>query len=317
MNEPYIAPIGKQGTIEYRPNWGQPITPEGRWTGRTQPETTTLPDPAKLVQDNLDQLKTSFKQRADALRESGLDPEAHNRVLAGMQDEYDQAKAKSTGVRAQLGLIDQGTTSGAYSPQQAFQAKLRLVMPEGTVNELFPNVKPEPRGRFRPEDFGFTDYKDSFEESFARAAAAARPGEKYNLEVLKQEYSIWQENYGYNEFNTNQRHGYNAIWDGVAKELGVETEPQIKAARADTSVTRAAAGKLGVKPPSLARKAFGLTPLAKGITWMRNRRSPKTTPTEQMPQLEQMPQPKTKEEYDQLLPGTQYVGTDGQLRVKK
>jgi hypothetical protein len=276
-----------------------------------------LPDPAKLVQDNLDQLKTSYKQREDALWASGLDPEAHNRALAGMQDEYDQAKAKATGVQAQFDLIDQGVTSKAYSPQQASKAKLGLILSKETMDELFPTDQKEPRGRFGPREFGFADYPDSFEESFSRAAVTAGPGEKYNPETIKQEYLKWRELYGYDQFNTDQRRAYDTMWDDTAKSLGAETEPQIKAARADTSVTRAAASKLGVKPPSLARKAFGLTPLAKGITWMRNRRSPKTIPTEQTTQPEQIPQPTTKEEYGQLPSGTQYVGTDGQLRVKK
>jgi len=132
------VPIGQQGTATYRPNWGQPIV-NGQWQG--QPQTTPAIDPRKIVSDRLGSLRADFKQRANTLKASGLDAGIHNRILAGWQDEYDQAKAELTGATSQLDLIQQQVGAGGMTQEAGREAAIRMIVPRETADLMFPSVR--------------------------------------------------------------------------------------------------------------------------------------------------------------------------------
>lgn len=138
-----VSKFGERGEITYRPNWGQPIV-GGQWRGQPQPAQPAI-DPSEIIKTNLDQLWTDFKQRASTLKASGLDPQVHNRILAGWQDEYDQAKAELTGTQSQLGLIEQSIRAGEMAPKAGREAAIRMIVPRETADLMFPSVRPEPR----------------------------------------------------------------------------------------------------------------------------------------------------------------------------
>ena len=141
---------GKQGTIEYKPNWGQPITETGQWQSQSQPTTPTAPvtapqvDPYKIIDKNLGELKNNFKNRVETLKGYKLAPDAFNKILAQMQEEYDNSKAKVASTRLQLDTIKQGVASGQIDPINGQKAMMQLVVPQGTVEAMFPKPEKQP-----------------------------------------------------------------------------------------------------------------------------------------------------------------------------
>ena len=131
-------PIGQQGTATFKPNWGQPIV-GGQWQGQSQAAPAI--DPRKVISDELGSLRASFKQRANTLKASGLDADIHNRILAGWQDEYDQAKAELTGATSQLDLIQQQVGAGGMTQEAGREAAIRMIVPRETADLMFPSVR--------------------------------------------------------------------------------------------------------------------------------------------------------------------------------
>jgi|GEM_PF-3967116 len=134
---------GKQGGIEYKPNWGQPISETGKWLSQQEAQPASF-DAGQLLQQNLETLKADFRNKAKRLRDAGLDPEAHNRILADMQAEYDQGKAKFAGVQSQMDFIKKAVASGTVDPTAANEAMARLVLPAGVADAMFPTPKAGP-----------------------------------------------------------------------------------------------------------------------------------------------------------------------------
>ena len=126
----------EQGTIEYKANWGQPVV-NGQWEAGQSGTTTPIIDAHAIINNQLEQLKDNFKRRAETLRASGLSPQAHNEILAEMQKEYDEAKAKLTETKSQLDLIKKGIDSGEIDPVLGQEAMARLVLPPEVVDALF------------------------------------------------------------------------------------------------------------------------------------------------------------------------------------
>ena len=150
---------GKQGTIEYKPNWGQPITEAGQWQGA--PQGTTAPtavtggiDPYKTFDKNLNELKSYYKRREATLKGYRLPEGAHNKAVDQMQQEFDEARLKFTTTRLQLDDIKQGMASGQIDPTNGLQAQMELVAPQGTVEAMFPRPQKQSavrHGRFSPQ----------------------------------------------------------------------------------------------------------------------------------------------------------------------
>ena len=167
---------GKQGGIEYKPNWGQPISETGEWLSQQEAQPASF-DAGQLLQQNLESLKANFRDKAKRLRDAGLDPEAHNRILADMQSEYDQGKAKLAGVQSQMDFIKKAVTSGTVDPTAANEAMARLVLPAGVVDAMFPMPKAGPM----PSLAGTTpsryeDYTERFHTAIKNSAMMTVPG---------------------------------------------------------------------------------------------------------------------------------------------
>lgn len=170
-------------------------------------------DPRGVVATNLRQLKDDFKQRADSLKASGLDVNVHNRILAGWQDEYDQAKGQLTGVTTQLGLIEQGIASGEMTQEAGREAAIRMIVPRETADLMFPSIRPEPRGRFTPGEFrSYVEaFKDVAKPAIKRPWLArnyADPGE------LKDQYFTARSQFAYDtDMNVDERRAFDHAWD--------------------------------------------------------------------------------------------------------
>ena len=157
---------GKHGTIEYKPNWGQPITETGQWRGTPSAPVVSQGvgiDPYRTLDKNQNELKNYYKQREKTLKGYGLSQEAHNNAIAQMHQEYDEGKLKFISTRLQLDDIKRGMASGQIDPDNGVKAMMQLVAPQGTVAAMFPKQPTEQRGRFTPNEF--KSYVKEFEEA--------------------------------------------------------------------------------------------------------------------------------------------------------
>ena len=223
-------PIGQQGTATYKPNWGQPIV-DGQWQG--QPQATPAIDPRKIVSDRLGSLRADFKQRADTLKASGLDAGVHNRILAGWQDEYDQAKAELTGATSQLDLIQQQIGAGGMTQEAGREAAIRMIVPRETADLMFPSVRAEPRGRFTPSEFG--SYVKEFQGRIESAVTKPWLARNYaDPDMLKEQYFSARAAFAYDtDMNTDEQKGFDLAWDRAVSGNKLATTAWKKAMKED------------------------------------------------------------------------------------
>jgi hypothetical protein len=135
---------GKQGGIEYKPNWGQPISETGEWLSQQEAQPASF-DVGKVLTQQKDTLKQQFRQREKQLRSYGLSQPLLNKALDKMQQEWDEHMLKIMGTQSQLDLINQSVASGEIDPITAKEAQARLVLPAGVVDTLFPTPKAGPQ----------------------------------------------------------------------------------------------------------------------------------------------------------------------------
>jgi hypothetical protein len=135
---------GKQGSIEYKPNWGQPISETGEWQSQQKAQPASF-DIGKILTQQKYALKQQFRQREKQLRSYGLSQPLLNKALGQMQQEWDEHMLKIMGIQSQLDLINQGVTSGEVDPMAAKEAQARLVLPAGVADAMFPMPKAGPQ----------------------------------------------------------------------------------------------------------------------------------------------------------------------------
>ncbi len=162
-------PIGQQGTIEYKPNWGQPIV-DGQWRGAPVSPTNIQRapaggiDPYAIFNRNKNELKEYYKQKAKTLKGYNLSPEAHNKAMAQIQEESNEVRLKFTSTRLQLDDIKRGVASGQIDPANGQQAMMQLVSPQGTVEAMFPKPEKQPTvGATGVSPAGMASYAKRFE----------------------------------------------------------------------------------------------------------------------------------------------------------
>lgn len=132
------------GAIEYKPNWGQPITEAGEWRGTPVVSQGAGIDPFTVLDKNQNELKKYYKRRETILKGYGLSQKVHNKAIAQMQQEYDESKFKFTSTRLQLDDIKRGMASGQIDPDNGVKAMMQLVSPQGTVEAMFPKPERQP-----------------------------------------------------------------------------------------------------------------------------------------------------------------------------
>lgn len=323
-------PIGQQGTATFRPNWGQPIV-DSQWQG--QPQTAPAIDPREVVGTNLKQLRADFKQRASTLRASGLDANVHNRILAGWQDEYDQAKTELTGTVSQLDLIQQSVEAGGMAPEAGREAGLRMIMPRETIDLMFPSVQAGDSlsiGQYRAhvgmaEEAGTRTIVDPW--GFIRKEKRKHA----DRDKLVSEYHQYRAKIRYNAMSRDEKIQADLAFDegmgandrtATAWTKVMRTDPQIKALRTyDPGLMAVAAKKvLGEKASPLGKSIARKLPFMKKL----QAASPigaallyRELAAKRRTANKAMPKPTTKGAYDKLPSGTQYIGTDGQMRTKR
>lgn len=342
-------PYGKQGTIEYKPNWGQPITETGQWQGAptspvdVPPPIANVLDPFTVLNKNQNELKEHYKRREKTLKGYGLSQEAHNKAIAQMQQEYDESKFKFTSVRLQLDDIKRGMASGQIDPMKGLQAQMQLVAPQGTVEAMFP--KPE-----RQPTVGVTGVSPSGMASYVKRFETLREG---MLKKVDPKWYKWDKKQAIpkemvkryfterNIANLNDPRnaakipGFNQAFiqsmgeDERTAELITELldpktgDPRMLAAFSpDSSMNRAFMRQFettkGVSPFARAlkpktpfrMKLQAMSPVGAALLY-------KELAGKRKAATRKLPTPKTKTEYDSLPSGAQYIGTDGQMRVKK
>lgn len=332
---------GKQGAIEYKPNWGQPITEVGQWQGTPTSPTnvrgTTAGgiNPFTVLDKNQNELKEYYKRREKTLKGYGLSQEAHNRAIAQMQQEYDEGKLKFTLTRSQLDDIKQGMASGQIDVINGQKAMMQLVAPQGTVEAMFPKVKAEQRGRFTPGEF------KSYVKEFGEAAKSTivdpwgwgKGSRKYSdPEQLKEQYFGVRAKYGYDtDMNITEKKAFDLAWDQAlsGSKHTIKTWKQLKEDDPDVFMSRTYDARL---LNIAARKAQGqpISPMAKALQkpkislgqkiaigaastnplvrrWVAGKRKAATR---------KLPSVSTDADYDKLPSGTQFTDPQGNVRTK-
>lgn len=307
-------------------------------SGQAHRRGTTGIDPYNILNKNQNELKEYYKRREATLKGYGLSQEAHNNAIAQMQQEYDEGKFKFTSIRLHLDDIKQGMTSGQIDPINGQQAMMQLVSPQGTVEAMFPKPEKqptEPRGRFTPSEF------KSYVKEFGEAAKATivnpwgwgERSRKYSdPEQLKEQYFGVRAKYAYDtDMNTSEKKAFDLAWDQAlsGSKHTVKAWKQLKENDPDVFMSRTYDARL---LNIAARKAQGqpISPMAKALKPKLSIRqkiqmfSPvgaallsKEFAAKRQAAAQRLPTPKTKTEYDSLPSGAQYIGTDGQMRVKK
>ena len=269
----WTVPLGGQGEITYKPNWGRPVTETGQWQGASQ-AAQPVANPQQIVNDNLAQLRAGFKRQAETLRAANLDPDVHNQILAKWQDEYDQDKAKLTRTTAQLDFIQQAVKSKAITPEAGERAKAGLILPSSVVNDMYPTAKTGQRGRFTPGEF--RSYVKDFTERAESTVVKPWLSRNYSdPEALKEQYFSARAAYAYDtDLNVAERKAFDLAWDQAMKsnkktmtawKKAVKDDPDVFTSRTyDNRLLGIAAGK-----------ATGVSPMAKAL---------KPKPTNQVPE---------------------------------
>ncbi len=272
---------GKQGTIEYKPNWGQPITEAGQWQGTPVGPTTTQAhkrgttgiDPYTTLNKNQNELKEYYKRRETTLKGYKLPQEAHNKAIAQMQQEYDEGKLKFTSTRLQLDDIKRGMASGQIDAINGQKAMMQLVSPQGTVEAMFPKPQRQPaeqRGRFTPSEFKsyVKEFGEAAESTIVNPWGWGKGSRKYSdPEQLKEQYFGVRAKYGYDtDMNTTEKKAFDLAWDQAlsGSKHTIKTWKQLKENDPDIFMSRTYGARL---LDIAAKKAQGqpISPMARAL----------------------------------------------------
>jgi hypothetical protein len=101
-------------------------------------------DPYAITERSLRDLQDYYRSEEKKLRSYRLDPGTHTKIIAGLQEEYDQAKFKITSIQSQLNDIKRGIAAGQIDPVLGQEAMMRLVVPQETAEAMFPKEQRGP-----------------------------------------------------------------------------------------------------------------------------------------------------------------------------
>ncbi len=328
---------GEQGTIEYKPNWGQPVTETGQWQGTPGAPVASQGagiDPFTVLNKNQNELKEYYKRREKTLKGYGLSQKAHNNAIVQMQQEYDEGKLKFTSTRLQLDDIKQGMASGQIDPDNGVKAMMQLVAPPGTVEAMFPKQPTKQRGRFTPSEFKsyVKEFGEAAESTIVNPWGWGKGSRKYSdPEQLKEQYFGVRAKYAYDtDMNTSEKKAFDLAWDQALsgskhtikawKQLK-ENDPDVFMSRTyDARLLNIAARKAQGQPISPMAKALkskvplrmklqAMSPVGAALLY-------KELAAKRKAAANRLPSVSTDADYDKLPSGTQFIDPQGNVRTK-
>lgn len=289
-------------------------------------------NPYVVLDKNLTDLQDYYKAKEQNLRKYKLPPQGHNQVVAGMQAEYDQAKLAVAGVRTQLDNIRQGITSGQIDPELGKQAMFSLVLPKETLEAMYPRPTKSGQGGFAPGE------AQSYDKAFRAAGASTVVAPWFSANysdpnALKEQYFSARAMAGYDSKNASDKIAFDLTWDkamGADKKTLkawkglIKDDPEIKMSRTydsrllEIARKRATGENLSPMAASLDKakpkvplgvRIASVSPVGAALLYRNLSKKRKAI-------NQQLPSPKTQEEYDTVKSGQQYRGTDGKVRTK-
>ncbi len=274
--------------------------------------------PVNQTQEIKDTLHNQWQIEANALNKSWFsDRGKFETAKAKLNAKYQQMELQALTQLQQQVEEQQRVQALIRQPRKrtrAEEAQLRMELGPEAERLVFPTGGRTP---FSPT--ALRGYR-AFMEPFA-AAAKEQPGFEWGTPVRLQEdlikqYSAARDQVGYDDpsWTQTQRRQFDTEWDDLmAGERNYKWDPEsleIKSLRAVGRLQRAGAKNITPLGTSVAKKVrFKPRYGAPGP------RQPAPEPKEKP--METMPRPTTQIEYNKIPSGTQYVGTDGQIRTKR
>lgn len=228
-------------------------------------------DPYKIADRKLTELQDHFRNRERILKSYRLSPEAHNRAVAKMQQEYDEAKYQTATIRSQLDDIKRGIAAGEVDSIAGQKAMLSLVAPRETVEAAFPDPVKQPaprRGRFTPKEFN--TYRDQFIENLKTTIVdpkgwlLKKNRKQADPEKVKEQYFTDRVKYGYNDMSTEEKVGFDQAWEHavIANPLITKVWAELKKTDPEIFTSQTHDQRL----LDLAKKkALGMSPMAASL----------------------------------------------------
>jgi hypothetical protein len=168
--------------------------------------------PYAVIEQQSNTLRQRFAEQAQRMRRTGMPPEQYNKLLVGLQADYDKENYKLADVRTQLNGIQSAIDSGIVDPTLGQQTQWKIAAPH--MAGAF-KMAQEPRGRMTPGEM--TALGKKFAGSRDRAYVAPwMSSNYYDPEKLKQEYLTDRATYGYDDqMNTSEKQAFDIQWDAV------------------------------------------------------------------------------------------------------
>jgi hypothetical protein len=327
---------GEQGRVEYKPNWGLPITEAGEWRGAPVVSQGVGIDPYAVYNKGLKELNEHYKRREANLKGYGLSQEAHSKAVRQIRQEYDGIRFKFTTTKLQLDDIKQGMASGRINAINGQKAMIQLVSPQGTVEAMFPKPQRQPtvrHGRFSPQQL------KTFGENFVEVNKNAivnpwgwgKSQRKYaDPKKLEENYFMFRYEDAYDDMTIFQKKQYDKRYDNSMnvnpligkvwrQMVGRGGDPEIRMART-----------YGARLLDIAaKKAQGVSPFAKALKPKMSLRmklqamSPvgaallsREFAAKRQVAAQRLPTVSTDADYDKLPSGAQFTDPQGNVRTK-
>ena len=189
---------------------------------------TAQDSPFAVVDQQANTLKQRFAEQFERLQGQNLPPEQHNKILAGMQADYDNEKYKLADVRTQLNGVQSAIDSGVVDPTLGQQTMWKLAAPH-MAGAFKPPTEPQPKAALSP---GMMAKQEEFMDSFAKNAKVAKGAwSERDPESLIQKYKDYQDVSNYNAFDAGQQKQLDLRWDELMKGTSAydKWDPTIRA----------------------------------------------------------------------------------------
>jgi hypothetical protein len=169
--------------------------------------------PYSVVDQQLEVLRQRFSDQANKLRSKGLPAQQHNKILAGMQADYDTQKYKIADVKTQLDGIQSAIDSGAVDPEVGRRTQWQVAAPH-----MAAAMAPRPVAEKTPLAPGSLDNQQKLMVEFAKSADKEDrsltgywlPPRK--LDSLIEKYQAYRAESGYDQLPPGQQQQIDLRW---------------------------------------------------------------------------------------------------------